>query len=431
MTLRVIPASPPPGGQAAFGFIFASAVMNAVAMGLIVPILPNLIRAFFGPANAATTASAAEWQFVFGATWGAMQFLSGPVLGMFSDRFGRRPVMLISILGLSVEFLLMAFAPNLAWLLVGRALSGLTAASFSTASAYVSDISPPDQRAKNFGWISAGLSVGFLLGPAAGGLLATYPIQFGAIALDPLRTPFLVAAGLCALNGLYGLLVLPESLPPERRMKALSWSQANPAGSFSMLASHRDLLALATINFLCQLAMQVLPNIFVLYMTLRYHWSVSFLGLTFVIVGLVQILVQSFVVGPVVARIGELGAVIVGLCAVIVGFLIFGLSPTGLTFFIALPIFELGGLIQPGLQGLMTRRVSGSEQGRLQGANQSIGGVAAIVGPMVFPLSFAWALRNRPELPGLPILIAAGLLVLALALTCRFGRAGLSPGPAS
>ena len=160
-------------------------------------------------------------------------------------------------------------------------------------------------------------------------------------------------------------------------------------------------------------------------------WSVSFLGLTFVIVGLVQILVQSFVVGPVVARIGELGAVILGLCAVIVGFLIFGLSPTGLTFFIALPIFELGGLIQPGLQGLMTRRVSGSEQGRLQGANQSIGGVAAIVGPMVFPLSFTWALRNRPELPGLPILIAAGLLVLALALTCRFGRAGLSPGPAS
>jgi DHA1 family tetracycline resistance protein-like MFS transporter len=423
-------APPPKGRPAAFGFIFASAVMSAVSMGLIFPILPNLIRSFFGPANAATTASAAEWQFVFGAAWGAMQFLAGPVLGLLSDRFGRRPVMLVSILGLAADFLVMSFAPSLAWLLVGRVLSGLTGASFATASAYVADISAADERARNFGWISAGLSVGFLVGPAAGGFLATHAIRFGGFALDPLRTPFLVAAGLCAANGAFGLLALPESLPPERRLKALDWAQANPVGSMSLLASHRDLPPLAAINFLCQLATQALPNVFVLYVTLRYNWSLAFLGVTFVIIGLVQILVQSFVVAPVVARVGERGAMIAGACAAVAGFVLFGLSTSGWSFFVAMPIFELGGLIQPGLQGLMTRRVSGAEQGRLQGANQSIGGLAAILGPAVFPLSFAWALRHLPGLPGLPILIAAGLFVAALAVTLRLGRAtGPAAGP--
>jgi DHA1 family tetracycline resistance protein-like MFS transporter len=416
MALPQASAPPPRARTAALGFIFVSTAMSAVSMGLIFPILPNLIRSFFGSADAPATARAAEWLFVFGAAWGAMQFVSGPVLGMLSDRFGRRPVMLVSILGLSLDLLVMTFAPSLAWLLLGRAFSGLTSASFSAASAYVADISPPDERAKNFGWISAGLSLGFLVGPAAGGLLAGQAISIGSFSLDPLRTPFLVSAILCMANGVYGLLVLPESLPPERRMKAMDWAQANPAGGASLLASHRDLLPLAGINFLCQLALQVLPNIFVLYVTLRHHWSLGFLGMTFAAIGVVQILVQSFVVGPVVARIGERGALIAGVGAVIVGFLIFGLSSSGAAFFVAMPIFELGALIQPGLQGLMTRRVSSAEQGRLQGINQSIGGVAAILGPALFPLSFAWALRHLPGLPGLPILVAAGLLAVALGL---------------
>lgn len=412
--------APATGRRAAFGFIFASVLLNAVSFGLIFPILPNLIRSFFGPANAASTASAAEWQFVFGVTWGAMQFFSGPVLGMLSDRFGRRPVMLISLFGLSLDLLVMTFAPSVAWLLLGRVCSGL--AGYSVAGAYVADISAPQERARNFGWISAGMSAGFLIGPAAGGFLATQAIHVGAFALDPLRTPFLVAACLLGLNWLYGLLVLPESLPPERRTPALNWAQANPVGSLSLLRSHRDLLPLAAINFLNQIATQVLPNIFVLYMTLRYHWSLGFLGLTFVFVGVVQIAVQTFVVGPVVKRLGERGAVIAGFCAIITGFTIFGLSTSQVGFFIALPIFELGGVVFAGLLGLMSRRVSGAEQGRLQGATQSSGGIAAILGPIIFPLSFAWALRHLPGLPGLPILISAGLLVMALALTLRFGR---------
>ena len=170
----------PRGRQAAFGFIFAAAVMNALSFGLMIPVLPALVRSFFGATSAGSTASAAYWQFIFGVTWGGMQFVSGPVLGMLSDRFGRRPVLLISILGLSLDFLVMTFAPTLAWLLLGRVLNGATAASFSTANAYVADISTPEKRARNFGWMSSAFSVGFLLGPAAGGLLATIPIHVGA-----------------------------------------------------------------------------------------------------------------------------------------------------------------------------------------------------------------------------------------------------------
>ncbi|HZZ89146.1 MAG TPA: TCR/Tet family MFS transporter, partial [Caulobacteraceae bacterium] len=412
----------PAGRQAAFGFIFAASVMNAVSFGLMIPVLPNLIRSFFGSITASSTAAASDWQMIFGVTWGVMQFFSGPVLGMLSDRFGRRPVMLISILGLAVDFLVMALAPSLVWLLLGRVFNGLTAASFSTANAYVADISTPATRARNFGWMSAAFSVGFLLGPAMGGVLATYSVHIGDLALSPLRTPFLVAAALCAVNWVYGLVVLPESLPSERRIPAFVWRRANPLGSLQLLRAHRDLLPLAMLYFLFILSQQVLPNVFVLYTTYRYHWTLSFLGVTFFFTGLLGILVQFFVVGPVVARIKERGAVLVGAICGTVAYLLYGLAPTGLIYFIGMPIFALAGLMQPGLQGLMSQHVSPSEQGRLQGANQSLGGIASIIGPFIFPLTFSFALRRAPAEPGLPILIAASLLALAVVVALRFAR---------
>jgi len=206
-------------------------------------------------------------------------------------------------------------------------------------------------------------------------------------------------------------------------MKAFDWAQANPVGSLALLASHRELLPLAAINFLNQVAIQVMPGIFVLYTTLRYHWSLGFLGATMAFVSVVQMAVQWLAVGPVVKRIGERGAMILGFCAIIVGFAILALATRGAMFFIAMPIFELGGVAFAGLQGLLSRQVSASEQGRLQGAVQASGGIAAIVGPAIFPLSFAWALRHLPGLPGLPLLISAGLLTVALVLTLRYGRA--------
>jgi DHA1 family tetracycline resistance protein-like MFS transporter len=422
--------APPRGRQAAFGFIFAAAVMNALSFGLMIPVLPSLIRSFFGATSATSTAQAAYWQFIFGVTWGAMQFISGPVLGMLSDRFGRRPVLLISILGLSLDFLVMTFAPTLAWLLLGRVLNGATAASFSTANAYVADISTPEKRARNFGWMSSAFSVGFLLGPTVGGILTTHAIHLGGFVLDGIRVPFLAAAVLCAINWFYGLLVLPESLPPERRIAAFDWRRANPLESLRLLRSHHDLLPLASINFLFQLAQQVLPNIFVLYTQLRYHWSLSFLGITFFITGALSILVQSFVVGPVVSRIGERGAVIAGAAAGMTGFVIYALAPSGFVYFFGMPVFALMGLMQPGLQGLMTQHVTGSEQGRLQGANQSTGGIAAILGPIIFPLSYAWALLSLPAVPGVPVFIAAALLGVAFVLALRFAHRD-GPGAAA
>jgi DHA1 family tetracycline resistance protein-like MFS transporter len=425
-SLEDVAGSPRRGArrQAAFGFIFASSVMNAISFGLMIPILPNLIRSFFGATNAATTADAAVWQTIFGATWGMMQFFSGPVLGLLSDRFGRRPVMLISILGLSLDFLVMAFAPTLVWLLLGRIFNGLTAASFSTANAYVADISTPETRAKNFGMMGAAFNIGFLLGPPLGGFLATHAVRFGPLALAPLRTPFIVAAALCAVNWVYGLLVLPESLPVDRRATAFQWRRANPLASLSLLRAHGGLLPLALVMFLFQLAQQALPNVFVLYTTLRYHWDVSFLGVTFLATGVLGILVQWFAVGPIVARLGERDAVIAGVLACVTGFVIYGLAPVGWLYFVGMPIFAFAGLMQPGLQGLMTRRVSPSEQGRLQGATQSTNGIAAIIGPVLFPLTFAFALRSAPALMGLPILIAAAIQAMSLAIVVR-----LAPAP--
>lgn len=405
------------GRTAAFGFIYATAVMNALSFGIMIPILPNLIRSFFGAATADATAHAAIWQTIFGVTWGAMQFVIGPVLGMMSDRYGRRPVMLISIFGLALDFLIMAFAPTLAWLLIGRILNGATASSFSTANAYVADITQPKDRARNFGWMASAFSIGFLLGPATGGFLATKDLHFLALHVSGLRVPFIAAAALCAINWLYGLFVLPESLPPERRMSAFNWRRANPVASLELLASHGELLPLASVNFLFQLAQQVLPNVFVLYTTFRYHWAVGFLGVTFFITGALGIIVQAFVVRPMVAWLGERGAVLFGAACGATGFLIYALAPNGTAYFFGMPVFAMMGLMQPGLQGMMTKRVSPSEQGRLQGANQSTGGIAAIIGPTVFPLTFSFALTHLPGVPGLPILIAASLLAVAI-LAC-------------
>lgn len=402
-----------PGRTAAFGFIYATAVMNAVSFGIMIPVLPNLIRSFFGAATPEATAAAAVWQFVFGVTWGFMQFAIGPVLGMMSDRFGRRPVMLISILGLALDFLIMAFAPTLLWLLVGRILNGATASSFATANAYVADITPPHRRARTFGWMASAFSIGFLLGPMTGAFLTTHDLHVAGLHISGLRVPFIAAAGLCSVNWIYGLFVLPESLAVERRLIAFNWRRANPIASLSLLRSHHELLPLAGVNFLFQLSQQVLPNIFVLYSTMRYHWPLRFLGVTFFITGALGILVQAFVVGPVVRRIGERGSVLLGAAMGATGFLIYALAPRGEVYFVGMPFFALIGLMQPGLQGLMTQRVSANEQGRLQGANQSTGGIAAIVGPTVFPLTFAFALRHVPGVPGLPILIAACLLCIA------------------
>ena len=413
--------------QAAFRFIFASAVMNAISFGIMIPVLPNLIKHLVG----GDTATASTWNVLFAVVWGVMQLFSGPILGMLSDRIGRRPVLLISLGGLAVDFLFMALAPNLAWLFVGRVLNGLTAASFSTANAYVADVTPPQERAKVFGWMGSAFSFGFLIGPVFGGFLAG-ELMTGYLGDFALRLPFLVAAGLTAINWLYGLFVLPESLPIERRLARFDWKRANPLGSLAFLRNHGELLGLAGVGFLFQLAHTVLPSIFVLYAGYRYHWGSDIVGLTMMATGLLGVLTQTLFVGPVVARIGERGALLLGTFGGALGFAFYGLAPNGWLYLAAAPVFALVNFTQPGLQGLMTRRVGPQEQGQLQGANQGLQGIASVIGPMIFGLTFAWAVRHDATLhmPGLPILIASSLLFGGFLLSIKVGHPVAQPAAA-
>ncbi|MGZ3402599.1 MAG: TCR/Tet family MFS transporter [Phenylobacterium sp.] len=404
--------------QAAFGFIFASALMNSTSFGLMIPILPNLIRQFTG----GDTAAASDWNVIFATTWGAMQFVVGPILGVLSDRFGRRPILLISNFGLAVDFLFMAFAPNLWWLYVGRILNGMTAASFSTGGAYVADITPPHERARNFGMLTSAFSFGFIFGPIVGGFLGDINI----------RLPFLVAAGLTALNWLYGLLILPESLPKERRLHRYEWSRANPLGSLRLLRGHVGLTSLASIAFLFQLAQVVLPQIFVLYATYRYGWSMKIMGATLLITGILGVIVQMFLVGPAVKRFGERRLVLIGAAAGALGFAWYGSASTGWMYFVGAPIFAFSGFLMPGVQGLMSQRVPATHQGQLQGVNQSLQGVASIIGPSVFGLTFAFSVRNDATLhaPGLAIYLAGAFLLLAFAVAWSFAHPHRPHAPA-
>jgi DHA1 family tetracycline resistance protein-like MFS transporter len=402
-------AGQPPANRAAFGFIFASAVTTAITIGLMVPIMPALLKQF----TVGDTAAATDWNTLFVTAGGAMTVISGPVLGLFSDRFGRRPVLLISLFGQAVDFLFMAFAPSLIWLLVGRLISGATSAAFSTANAYVADVAAPQDRAKAFGWLGSAFGFGFMAGPALGGLLGQYD----------LRLPFMVAAGLTLANAVYGALVLPESLPRERRAERFHWARANPVGSLAQLRSHPDLLSLAAIQFLFQLANMVWPSVFVLYTSYRYGWTPVVTGFYMMAGSTLGVGVQTFLVGPVVRRIGERGALIVGAAAQAIALAWYGFAPSGYWYMLGMPISCLQGLLIPGLQGIMTSRVPPNEQGQLQGANQSLGGIASVIGPSVFGLTFAWAVRH-PGLhaPGLAMELAALAMVVCTVLGIRAHR---------
>ncbi|MFO1015620.1 MAG: TCR/Tet family MFS transporter [Caulobacteraceae bacterium] len=395
--------SAPGGRKPAFGFAFFSAVTSASSFGFMIPILPNLVKSFTG----GNTAHAAEWVVVFNTAGGLMSFFSGPVLGMLSDRLGRRPVLLISLFGMGVDFLVMAFAPSLWWLFIGRLISGATSGAFATASAYVADVVEPQNRARAFGLMGSAFSFGFVAGPAIGGWLGNYD----------LRWPFFASAALTLVNALYGLFIMPESLPPERRADQFDLRKANPVGALNLLRSHHELFGLSGVNYLHQLAQAVWPSVFVLYSGYRYHWTPAFTGTMMMIGGVIGVLVQSFVVGPAVKRFGERGCLLIGATAATCGITAYSLAPSTFWYICAMPLGALTGLVAPGLMGLMTARVSPYEQGQLQGAQQSIMGITGIIGPSIYGLSFAWAV-DHPQygVPGLPLMLAGFFTACALAL---------------
>jgi DHA1 family tetracycline resistance protein-like MFS transporter len=395
--------------RAAIAFIFVTVLLDMLSLGMIMPVLPKLVENFMG----GNTARAAEIFGVFGTAWALMQFIFSPVLGALSDRYGRRPVVLISNFGLGLDYVLMALAPNLWWLFVGRVISGITAASISTGFAYIADVTPPERRAASFGLMGAAFGLGFILGPALGGVLA---------AVDP-RMPFWVAAALSLLNAMYGLFVLPESLPPERRM-SFALRRANPFGALALLRSHAELTGLAIVKFVADLAHAVLPSVFVLYASYRYAWDERAIGITLAVVGACALVVQAGLIGPIVKWLGERRALLLGLSGGVAGFLVFGLASVGWQFWAGIPLLSLWGIAGPTSQSLMTQRVSASEQGQLQGANNSILGIASLIGPGLFTLTFSYFIGTGSiwHLPGAPFLLAAILLTGALTLAWRVTR---------
>jgi DHA1 family tetracycline resistance protein-like MFS transporter len=398
------PISDPSGARpAALAFIYVTITLDMLALGLVFPVLPQLVLGFVG----GDAATAAEVVGLFSMVWALMQFLCSPLLGAMSDRFGRRPVILISNFGLGLDYILMALAPNLSVLFVGRVIAGITAASISTASAYIADVVPPEKRAGAFGLMSVFFGVGFVFGPAIGGLLGS---------INP-RLPFWVAAGLSLTNAAYGLLVLPESLAPARR-GAFHWRRANPVGSLVLLRSKSRLFWLAVVSFIIQVAHSSLPGMFVLYCIVRYGWGERSVGLSFAAIGLCQALVGGLLVKPVVGRLGERAALLAGLGFGMLGFLIIGLAPVGWIMVIGIPVLALWGLAGPALQGLMTRLVDASEQGQLQGGLGSLAGIAGSFAPALFNGAFAFFVSQPPpfHLEGAPYLLAAGLMAAAVTL---------------
>ena len=398
--------SPSQRRNAALPFIFVTVLIDMLAFGMIIPVLPALVQNFMG----GSAARAAEVYGVFGTAWALMQFIFSPVQGSLSDHFGRRPVILISCAGLGLDFILMALAPNLRWLFVGRVISGITAASFSTAGAYISDVTPPEKRAASFGMIGAAFGVGFVLGPALGGLLG---------AISP-RLPFWASAFMALANVCWGLFVLPESLPREKRVP-FSWKSANPLGALKLLRSHPMLLGLAGSYFLMNLAHVVLPSTTVLYMRYRYGWDTRAVGMVLAGVGISSLVVQGFLVKPAVRWLKERRAMAVGLTFGAVGFAIYGLASTGTIFWIGVPVMALWGIATPSLQTIMTRLVDTTEQGRLQGALASLVGLASLIGPTVFTQTFAVFISTRAEwgLPGAPFLLASLLMLAAIMVSWR------------
>ncbi len=409
----------PPSGRAALTFIFITVLLDIMALGMVSPVLPHLVTELLARSHThshllehaahrlsgRTVSMAAVIYGLFNTVFALMQFFFSPVIGSLSDRFGRRPLILASNIGLGLNYALMAWAPTLQWLFIGRLISGITGASFGTASAYIADTTIPEKRPQAFGILAAAFGAGLVLGPALGGVLGEY----GA------RLPFIVAAALSLTNAAYGFLVLPESLPKTLRSN-FSWKRANPVGSLMLLRRHPELTGLAGVAFLSNLAQVVIPSVVVLYAMHRYGWTTGRVGLTLAAAGVALILVQVLLVGRTVAAIGNRWTLMIGLVFGAFGMAIAGLAPNEFVFWAGVPVIALWGMSGAATQTLMTRHVEAAEQGQLQGANASLTGISELVGPSIFTLVFAYFVTPPHPIAeaGAPFLLSSLILVFGV-----------------
>lgn len=394
-----------PKRHAATVFIFVTVLIDMLTFGMIGPVLPKLIASFVGN----DYSHAAEIIGLFATAWALMQFVCSPLLGILSDRIGRRPVILISNAVTAVDYAIMALAPNLWWLFAGRVLSGIATANMTAASAYIADVTPPEKRAAAFGVIGSAFGLGFMLGPAIGGVIGI---------VNP-RLTFWAAAVFALVNTLYGLFILPESLPRERRSPRIEWKRANPLGSLRLLRSHHELWGLSWVNFITYVAHEVFPNVWVIYCIAAFGWSTGSVGLTLALVGAIAAVNQATMVAPLVKRLGERRALLASLVVAVAGLALLGTN-NGIVFLLGAVLISLP-MYQATSQALMTRRVGQAEQGELQGALGSLRGISMLIGPGIFSLTFAqfagpW---RSLGLIGAPWLLAAILYAVSLAIAWR------------
>ncbi|MCL4116066.1 UNVERIFIED_CONTAM: hypothetical protein GTU68_063084 [Idotea baltica] len=390
----------------ALTFIFITVLLDIIGLGIIIPVLPTLISELIN----GSVSEAARYGGWLMFSYAIMQFLFAPILGGLSDKYGRRPVLLISLFGFGLDYILMALSPTIFWLFIGRLISGITGASMTTASAYIADVSTPEKRSQNFGLIGAAFGLGFFIGPVIGGLLG----QYGS------RIPFFAAAVLVLLNWLYGYFVLPESLSLERR-RPFDWKRANPAGSLLRLRNYPVISGLIGAMVLLYLAGFATQSTWSYYTLEKFQWSEAQVGFSLGVVGLLVAIVQGGLIRVVVPRVGQKKAVFMGLILYAFGFFLFAFAPSGWLMLVFIIPFALGGLAGPTIQGIMSSQVPADEQGELQGGLTSLTSLTTIVGPVLMTSLFYWFTNHGAPIyfPGAPFLLASVLTLVCLALAMR------------
>lgn len=392
----------PKNRNAVLGFVFITVLLDIIGFGIIVPVVPDLIKQLTGKG----LSRAANLNGYLTSAYAVMQFICAPIIGNLSDRYGRRPVLLFSLLGFGLDYILQGFAPSLLWLFVGRIVAGITGASFTTATAYIADISEPEKRAQNFGLIGAAVGLGFIIGPALGGQLSV----FGT------RVPFFVAAGLCFLNCLYGYFILPESLPAERR-RQFEWKRANPVGSLLQFRKYPSVKGLVVALLLVLLSTQAILSTWLYYNMTKFHWDAKMGGYSLGFVGLVVVIVQGLLLRVIVPKIGKERSVYIGLMLYTAGFILFAFATQGWEMFLFMIPYALGGITDPSLQGLISTQIPENQQGELQGGLTSLRSIAAIFGPFIMTNLFSYFTgKDAPFIfPGAPFILGA-LLTMASAI---------------
>lgn len=396
----------PRAARAGVLFVLVVLFLDILGLGIVIPVLPELVDSFV-PGDAS---AAAPWYAALASVYAVMQVLFAPLVGALSDRFGRRTVILASLSAFGGSYLILALAPSLTWLFIGRVLAGITGATITAANAYIADVSTPETRARNFGFVGVAFGLGFIFGPAIGGLLG----GFG------LRVPFYAAAVSALAGALYGLLVLPESLPPEKR-RPFAWRSAIPLRALGVLGNYPLVAGLAVSFLFFYLAQRGLETVFVLYTAYRYAWGPTENGLALALVGVMAALVQGGLVRPTVARLGERRTIVVGLSVSLLGFVGYGLASQGWMLLTVLAVASLGAVAGPAIQGLVAGTVPGREQGAVQGALTSLQSLASVVAPLAAGGVFsAFSGEGAPlELPGAPFFLGAVLLLVGLLWAAR------------